>query len=98
MSILIKLENRVKIGSKLILKYLLYLITCLFPASIVAGVMNTENPLIYILLLFGFDLCLVVALIKLKKQNKNFYWFLLAPVLPTVVFQLMAYEAQDANK
>lgn len=92
---LVRLENRVKVGSKLILKYLLYMMICLLPASIVAGILNTENSFVYILLLFGFDICLVVILILLRRQDKNFLWFLLTPVIPAIVFHLMAYEVKN---
>lgn len=94
---LVKTRDRIRICAKLILKYLLYLIAFLLPASIVAGALNIENALAYIPMLFGFDLCLVLFLVLTNRQAKNFYWFLVAPVMPTVVFYLMAKEVERAS-
>lgn len=94
LSVIIKIENKIKIIAVLVVKYLIYLLAIIFPASILTSVLNVDNSAIYILILFLFDVVIVVFLVTTKKQSTAFFLFVFVPVLPPIVFFLMAREVK----
>lgn len=97
--LIIKTKNWFKLCWRLILKYLLYLLLCLMPTSIIAGLINIENSIVYLIILSTINIVFVGVMIMLRKQDKGFLWFMLFPILPSIVFHLMTLEIQkEAQK
>lgn len=91
---LLKNNKPFQVSIRLVVKYFTYLVLCFFPASIIGGLIGSENPFMFIGILLTWSALVIFGLIVLSKKNKNLLWLLVFPVLPSIIFFVMRLELQ----
>lgn len=91
---LLKHNKPLRISIRMVVKYFTYLVLCIFPASIIGGLIGAENPFVYIGILLIWSALVIFGLIILFNKNKNLLWLLIFPVLPSIIFFVMRLELQ----
>jgi len=89
---LAKHDNPIRLSMKMIAKYFVYLALCILPASIIVGLIGSENTFVYLGILLVWSAIVILGLVIFLKKNNDLYWLLLFPVLPSIVFWVMRLE------
>lgn len=72
---LIKREKPFRLSARMIAKYFLYLVMCVFPASIIGGMIGSENSFVYLTILVIWSALVVFGLVIVFKKIKTYFGF-----------------------